>query len=493
MFFWRDIKHILLCVVLLDPIIHFGIKTAAAENAQTLLMEGNKLFGEGDYAAAYEVYKKGYAIRPTPVFLRSMGFSLLKMFQHEKARKTLQQYIKKYPHAPDHKKISEIIQGLEVVVQTRVSISSSPSGAELYFDTEAAGKVGITPYTGTIEPGKHMIILKNKGFVDTVHFFTIQPRERLTLKLTMEVPLQVASVPSGATVHVDSPKAPVLGKTPLSTSIAPGKRTVYLTYPGYKMYSKSFNVTGKTPIEINAQLLLGIKIQSTPEGATVTLDDQILSGHTPLEGSITAGKHLVKVQLAGYKPFQKEIIANPGEPLSLHASLTGSLLSMRTNIDGAKINIDRRRIGVSPIDRAKVPLGQYTVSAHYSGRRTWSQSLDFREDEVIDVSVKLGGPMWPVWLSSGIALSGIVVGSIGAIIAKQRVDETMEDPQTHQNVPANVCSDGVTIRGNCSYSMHHMATAGFITAGVAAATGIIYYWFWGRPSQQVKRIPVASK
>ena len=67
------------------------------------------------------------------------------MYQHEKARESLRTYLQKYPKRPDAKRIEELVNDLDAVVQTKITVTSTPPGADLYIDAEAAGKVATTP------------------------------------------------------------------------------------------------------------------------------------------------------------------------------------------------------------------------------------------------------------------------------------------------------------------------------------------------------------
>lgn len=55
-----------------------------------------------------------------------------------------------------------------------------------------------------------------------------------------------------------------------------------------------------------------LQFASVPSGATVTLDDQILSARTPTKSSVEANNHHVLMNLAGYRTWQKSISVQPG-------------------------------------------------------------------------------------------------------------------------------------------------------------------------------------
>lgn len=453
----------------------------AAPTAQTLLNKGNKLFAEGNYASSYEVFREGYELSPSPVFLRSMAYSLLKMFQHDKARGLLQDYLKKYPDAKDKKSIADIINSLEVVVQTKVTINSDPPGAELFFDTEATGKIGTTPYQGTIEPGTHTIILRKDGYHTTVQNFEILAKQNYSVNIALELPLSVTSAPPGAAVYIDKPEKHSFGQTPLTIGVSPGTHTVYVKLPGYKTYSQSIQVNpGGGGVTVNARLGLGISINSTPPGAKVEIDGQPLEGVTPLEVDAVTGRHTVTLTLEGFKPASEEVTIGPGLPNKIEARLVGGLLTLQTEPTGAEVSIGRIELGSTPLENTPVPLGEQVLKVKHPERRPYTQAFNFTEGEAINAKVQMGRQMWPVWTMAGVSAAGLAFGIITGLIAKNKVDN-----------PENVCTDeGKPVKGTCSYTYHWLSNIGFGTAILAGAGAFSYYWFYARPTEEINRTPV---
>jgi len=463
-------------------------RVALAQDVKSLLRKANRLFTSGDYPAALEVFKQGYAIRPTPVFLRNMAYSLLKMYKHREAGKRLQEYLVKYPGAADKKKIQDILKGLSVVVRTRLQVISDPPGAVLYIDTEAGGKVGITPYSGTVSPGKHTIILKRPGYYATTRAFTIQANQSVKLQVSLQVPLEITSTPPGADIKLDSPGGQSLGRTPFSGGITPGKVTLFLVRQHYRTRRKSIQVKPGKPMKISLELLLGLKVSSDPAGAVVLLDGKPQPGKTPLEIGARQGEHTVRITMKGFRSAESKVLMTPSGGQDLHLKLVGGLLAMRADIPGARVTVGQLKVGQAPLDRTLVPEGKQLVKVEHPDRRTWSRALDFSSDQLVDTEVKLGRPLWPVWVSGGLGLAGIVAGSVTAALAKNRTDEGYEQRKCNQNGDPT----GLGTADDCGYSLHNASTASFITAGVAAGVALAYYLIWGRSSATIKRTRVQT-
>ncbi len=453
---------------------------AAAQDAKSLLKKGNQLFSSGEYLEAYKVFEQGHKAAPKkPVFIRSMAFSQLKLFKHEKARELLQKYLKQF------KKIKDLVDSLDVVVQTKLHIESTPTGAKIFIDAEAAGKVDKTPADLTMQPGKHLVILKKDGYFVTTLAFDIKAKETKNVKVALEIPLKVSSEPTGGSVHLGSPTAQSLGNAPLDTGIKPGARKVYVKLAGYKTYEKSLQVAGKPhdkPLEVHAVMELGIKVASTPPGASVSIDGKPVAGVTPLEAGITPGSHTVSVNLTGYKMATEKVQIAPGKVADVNVALAGGgVLSMRTDVAGAAVTLGDMEVGTTPFDNVAVPSGSQTLSVNHPDRRPWSKALEFGDAEVVSAEIKLGRGMWPVWTAGGVALAGIIAGAVtGGLVASK-----------HSEFESSSLTDQIKFKDEhpafYNNTVSNISTASFITAGVAVAVGAAYYFIWGRHDETITR------
>jgi hypothetical protein len=63
-----------------------------------------------------------------------------------------------------------------------------------------------------------------------------------------------------------------------------------------------------------------IALVSTPAGADVTVDDAFL-GNAPAKLRLKAGKHTIKVTMAGYKDWSREMTVMSGSEVNLTATL----------------------------------------------------------------------------------------------------------------------------------------------------------------------------
>lgn len=98
-------------------------------------------------------------------------------------------YLRREPEAADREQILGQISELEDLLRQRgvqqVSILSTPEGATLVLDGQAAG---VTPWTGEIRPGIHEVVLRLKGYQSHEERFDLSAHRALDLSYTLARP-----------------------------------------------------------------------------------------------------------------------------------------------------------------------------------------------------------------------------------------------------------------------------------------------------------------
>ena len=111
-----------------------------------------------------------------------------------------------------------------------------------------------------------------------------------------------------------------------------------------------------------------LRINSTPEGAAVTLLNQE-QGKTPYGCRIRVGNYLVKLTRPGYYPVWKTVSLKPGEKAELNATLepeTASVL-FETQPSGAAIHFNNKLLGETPFTLKNLPHGKYSALVKLAG------------------------------------------------------------------------------------------------------------------------------
>ncbi|WP_321508044.1 PEGA domain-containing protein [uncultured Methanoregula sp.] len=219
-----------------------------------------------------------------------------------------------------------------------VSVSSSPSGADIYVDGQY---MAFTPSViPGLAPGTHTIRLQKAGydeFITTVRIVAGQ-RTPVTVALGNLPPtvgsIEVASAPTGASIYLDGT---YMGQTQPNdyfdlTSLLQGSHTVTLRLADYQDYTHTVFVTGGQIVTVNAKLTPvtpgpvadttgQITIVSTPPGANVFLDNTF-RGITPVTlNDVLQGSHIIAVKQPGYNDAVQTVTVTGGQTTPVSISL----------------------------------------------------------------------------------------------------------------------------------------------------------------------------
>jgi serine/threonine-protein kinase len=133
----------------------------------------------------------------------------------------------------------------------------------------------------------------------------------------------IQTAPSGARVMINDRE---VGDSPVSMGdLDPGEHRLRVALDGYAPMEFTFLVTAgapKPPFNLKMEPLSApLQVTSEPAAALVSVDGMRL-GTTPLEGfTLPPGRHEVRVELKGYRPFVKSLLARAGEAIVVPARL----------------------------------------------------------------------------------------------------------------------------------------------------------------------------
>jgi serine/threonine protein kinase len=205
-----------------------------------------------------------------------------------------------------------------------LTINANIEGAKIYIAPDIY--IGTTPLTKyPINIGNYTILIKADGYVDAQSSVDIQSNQVAVVNADLKKKpgyLTVNTKPEGADVYLGNDS---LGKTPLEKfPVAYGKYKLKIVLPNYKETDADIDVQiGKeTTINENLEPLLGtIKVDSSPQGATVIIDNKAV-GITPLEKKIIQGRKHISLALTGYNTVVRDLTVDYNKITSLNIPLT---------------------------------------------------------------------------------------------------------------------------------------------------------------------------
>lgn len=305
--------------------------------------------------------------------------------------------------APGYYPLSKIIevsdqatQQIDISLQPlpgNLLINASLSDIEVYIDDQLAGTV-----PGTLEQisrGAHKLDFRK------YRYFPLQQEvqiEGLGKTQAIEITLQPAwghmdftTVPAAAELYIDDR---LIGQTPITAEVLETGSQITLRAAGYKTLQQQITVKAGTKAQhplIEMIVADGqLAINSSPQGASITIDKQF-SGVTPLLVDVAPfTKHKVELFLEGYLKATRSIAVKPEQQADLNVDLTPNIgtVQLRVSPADATIKVDGKSQG-SGSQTLSLNAKPHSISVEKSGYQTKSMTVTPRPGHQQALTVKL--------------------------------------------------------------------------------------------------------
>jgi hypothetical protein len=208
-----------------------------------------------------------------------------------------------------------------------------------------------------------------------------------TVSAQRRIPINIESVPPGATVYLDSTTSPPLGMTPLHNVRVPsGDHTFIFQLTNHEEARLSVSVRRRRETFRAVLRALGtIEVSAGNEGARgghVSVDGRPVGdlGVRPIRVTVLQpGRHQVRVEREGYQRFEQWVEVGGGQLVRIGALLeqsapdTGEILV--SGPPGAPIFVDGQPAGTTPTVVEGVAVGAHTVEIRAPGQQPYSQQV----------------------------------------------------------------------------------------------------------------------
>ncbi len=203
-----------------------------------------------------------------------------------------------------------------------IKITYAPDRSQVYLNNQLQGETRFlqTFRISNIPGGINQLKITKPGFTDYIRDLSVGIGKEaeiiadMRIKPTTNGILSVYTYPAGSSVYVDGALA---GTGPLwLADVAPGVHSLKVTAPDYLDWNQQVNVMGGGSVTyVTAALypswwapMYGyVMVSSLPADGIAYLDG-VSQGKTPLTLSqVKPGIHTVKVELAGYQPFEQQV------------------------------------------------------------------------------------------------------------------------------------------------------------------------------------------
>ena len=256
-----------------------------------------------------------------------------------------------------------------------------------------------------------------------------------------------------------------------------------------------------------AELKGSLKVTADREGATVSVDGKVL-GPAPFSGELAVGAHKLVVSTpdAMYRKAA-DLVVKADDTVTVSAKLdfVGSRLTISSRPAGAKVLVDGKEVGLTPLKDQLLLPGDHKVELLLAGHTPANRQLTARKGEGLTLDLELkpavavaatpttpepvpaeqpandddsAGFKFPVYtaIAAGVALAALGAGIGLGVASNSAYDEYKEtkDPERWQELRDQI--PGLELGSNISFGV----------AGAAAAAAVLVYFFVDRPAANEK-------
>lgn len=285
----------------------------------------------------------------------------------------------------------EIVSGKVVTIVEQAKIAtgwlvtqSQPDGAEIYLKMNGVEEfAGTTPFQKKLPYGAYEFRIKKNLYHDELGVVEID-QAKVVQNVTLCPAfgkLKLSSIPEGAKVVIEGINKQYT--TPCITEeLQSGQYNIRFMLDKYSPVNRSVTVRDGETTELQIPLdarFAKVMVQSL-EGADIFVNGE-KKGTTHLEVELGEGIYDVEVQLAHHKPKsnQIEVVAKQPQTITLHPEPIYGSMDIQSVPIGAKIVIDGKDYGETPITIENLLEGEHTVQLSKSDHASVVKQVYIKE------------------------------------------------------------------------------------------------------------------
>ena len=257
-----------------------------------------------------------------------------------------------------------------------------------------------------------------------------------------------------------------------------------------------------------------LEVDSTPGGAAVQIGDEVM-GKTPFKGKVRVGKHRVVLHSEDrLDRYEAEVVVEVGKAYSIQGKLqfVGGKLTVATRPNKARVLLDGKEIGLSPLKDARIAAGDHELRLEFEGHEAQTRKFKLAQGGSVAIELTLKPPppaqpavtepvkppvdepveapkpddqrisrgrSLPVWtmVAGGAALAVVSVGIGLGLASNSAYDEysMTKDPDRHDELKKQIPK----LETGCNVS--------FAVAGALTVTAAVLYFLVDRSAMQEKK------
>lgn len=283
-------------------------------------------------------------------------------------------------------------------------VKTDPPGADVRCNGVS---LGATPLllTSLTSGCTHALDLSLNGYQSKRIDVALEGRTPLVREETLALDSGIVfctSEPAGARVFVNGVER---GSTPVELSRVPkGLATVTFRLAGFRDETRELRLVPGDRQTLAVQLKglpARLKVVSSPEQARVFIDNDY-QGKTPVTFPAAAGRHELRIELAGHAPLTRTVTLENGGEATEEFRMESVLgrLEIVTTPPGARISVDGKSAGLTRsmggeavrsqiLGVESINVGEHSVVAHLDGYQDVSRTVTVKSKETSKLFLRL--------------------------------------------------------------------------------------------------------
>jgi len=309
--------------------------------------------------------------------------------------------IEKNLYYPDAGKTHPRAKGEKVEIHSElkgnfgfVKVKANPTGAEVRIDDQLLDKR--TPMKSRpIKSGNYNLKLSHSIYYDTIIPISVTDGNTVDLDIKLRpafATLEIKTKPEiNAEVYIDN-KA-INKNTPVMISpMQTGKHMLMLRSKWYEPVKQIIKLEDgeqkKLKFEVKP-IFADLNIKTT-SGSEIFIDGQ-LKGKTTWQGRLVHGLHSVEIKKENYFTHKEQVQIKAEENKEMDIALKPKVGSIK--IVGkpfkAKVYLNDKKIGVSPLTKRNIIIGNYQLRVELEGYATYTKNVVIEKDETETIKYNL--------------------------------------------------------------------------------------------------------
>ncbi|HEU0035304.1 MAG TPA: PEGA domain-containing protein [Kofleriaceae bacterium] len=284
-----------------------------------------------------------------------------------------------------------------------VKIDSSPPGAAIYIGGKDCPSVGVTPWTGKLNPGNVTVVIEAQGYESATKVFKVgrvRKTQELFVPLTRQPAIEVRADADknvvGATVSLDGvAQGQVQG--PLVIKTTAGRHQIEIKKEGFETITQWVDLTAMPSVVLTPALKElkrygTVIVEADVPDAEVYIDQNKHPDNTTATiEKVPEGVHVVEVKKGG-QTWTKTITVVADKQVKVRAELTAGVGVVRVMSDtpGARAFIDSIDKGPVPVDIKDIKAGDHIIQIKAPGYKTAEKTVQVTPGSSQTVKIELG-------------------------------------------------------------------------------------------------------